>query len=35
MQKKILKRMKKEWGMHPVLPGYSGMILQTGFGKTY
>lgn len=25
LQKKILKRMK-EWGMHPVLPGYSGMI---------
>lgn len=25
LQKKILQRMK-EWGMHPVLPGYSGMI---------
>ena len=25
LQKKILNRMK-EWGMHPVLPGYSGMV---------
>lgn len=25
LQKQILKRMK-EWGMHPVLPGYSGMV---------
>ncbi|MCR5130605.1 MAG: alpha-N-acetylglucosaminidase [Prevotella sp.] len=25
LQKKILKRMK-EWGMYPVLPGYSGMV---------
>ncbi|MBR5698232.1 MAG: alpha-N-acetylglucosaminidase [Prevotella sp.] len=25
LQKKILKRMK-EWGMEPVLPGYSGMV---------